>query len=131
MKERRATRRFFCDANVELEGAGGERLLGHATDVSMHGVGVQLGAEVLDMLGLTQMGGLLDPNAPRLRVRIDLREDASSEALALRGVPLHVRRLSRAHYRLGVRLVFENTGQKEALQEWVDRLQGSSDGRDG
>ncbi len=130
MKERRATRRFFCDAKLELEGAGGEQLLGHATDVSMNGVGVQLGAEVLEMLGLTQMGGLLDPNAPHLRARIYLREDDPSEALALRGVPLHVRRLSREHYQLGVRLVFENAGQKEALQEWVDRLQGSCDGRD-
>lgn len=130
MKERRVIRRFFCDANVELEGAGGERLLGHATDVSMHGVGVQLGAEVLDMLGLTQMGGLLDPNAAHLRTRIYLREDGPSEAITLRGVPLHVRRLSREHYRLGMQFVFENPAQEEVLQEWVDRLQGSYDARD-
>ncbi len=129
MKERRATRRFFCDADVELEGAGGERLLGRATDVSLNGVGVELGAAVLEMLGLAQMGGLLDPHAPHLRARIYLREDGPSEAIALRGAPLHVRRLSREHYRLGLQLVFENPTQAEALQDWVDRLQGSCDGR--
>jgi hypothetical protein len=130
MRERRTTRRFACDANVELEWAGGERLMGRATDVSMGGMGVQLGAAVVEMLGLTEAGGLLEPDTPSLKARIRLREDGPADVLALRGVPRHVRRLSRDTYRMGVQLVVENPEQAQALQAWVDRLRCSSDARD-
>mgnify|MGYP001112647921 CR=1 FL=1 len=125
MQERRAAQRFACDASVELEGPGGDRLLGRAIDISMGGIDVQLGAAVVEMLSLTPLGGVLEPGTPEVRVRIHLREDGPAGVLGLRGVPRHVRRVSREHYRLGVQLAFENPAQRLALQEWVDRLQGS------
>jgi hypothetical protein len=125
MQERRAAQRFACDANVELEGPGGDRLSGRAIDISMGGIGVQLGAAVLEMLSLTPLGGVLEPGTPEVRVRIHFREDGPADVLTLRGVPRHVRRLSREHYRLGAQLAFENPAQRQALQAWVDRLQGS------
>jgi hypothetical protein len=125
MQERRDAQRFACDANVELEGPGGDRLLGRAIDISMGGIGLQLGAAVLEMLNLTPLGGVLEPGAPELRVRIQLEEDGPADVLTLRGVPRHVRRLSREHYRLGARLAFEDPAQSEVLQAWIDRLQGS------
>lgn len=125
MQERRAAQRFACDANAELEGPGGNRLLGRAIDISMGGIGLQLGAAVLEMLNLTPLGGVLEPGTPEVRVRIQLGEGGSADVLTLCGVPRHVRRLSREHYRLGAQLAFENPSQKQALQAWVDRLQGS------
>jgi hypothetical protein len=125
MQERRAAQRFACDASVELEGPGGNRLLGRAIDISMGGIGLQLGAAVLEMLNLTPLGGVLAPGTPSVRVQIYFREDGPASVLTLRGVPRHVRRLSREHYRLGARLAFEDPAQREVLQAWVDRLQGS------